>query len=111
MRATPSLLAGLGLSVGALAQSQSNYDYIILGGGTAGLAVAGKLSENPDVTVLVVEAGQNGTGVPWGYQSQPQVFVDGRVLELPSGKLVGGNSQINGTCCPTAGPSDRRPGD
>lgn len=78
------------------AQNRSEYDYIICGGGTAGLAVANKLSEQPDVTVLVIEAGALDGAESWDYASAPQTYVDDRVLTLPAGRNVGGSSQING---------------
>lgn len=78
------------------AQSKTEYDYIICGGGTAGLAVANRLTESPNITVLVVEAGINGTTDRWDYISTPQQYSNGRVLDLPAGKTVGGSSQING---------------
>lgn len=43
---------------------QQSYDYIIVGGGAAGLTVAARLTENPDVTVGVIEAGKNRLGDP-----------------------------------------------
>ncbi|KAF2171280.1 GMC oxidoreductase [Zasmidium cellare ATCC 36951] len=78
------------------AASKTEYDYIICGGGTAGLAVANRLTENSNITVLVVEAGINGTTDGWDYKSTPQEYSNGRVLDLPAGKTVGGSSQING---------------
>ena len=68
-----------------------SYDYVICGGGTAGLAIAARLTENPDVTVGVIEAGKNRLGDPlvdipamflqmlgnkeydWAWDSIPQV--------------------------------------
>jgi len=67
------------------------YDYIVVGGGTAGLVVAARLTENPDVTVGVLEAGKNRLGDPlvdvpaaflgmfnnpeydWAFMTEPQV--------------------------------------
>lgn len=71
---------------------KEKYDYIICGGGTAGLVVAARLTENPDVTVGVIEAGKNRLGDPlvdtpalflqmlgnpeydWNYKTVPQVI-------------------------------------
>jgi len=52
------------LTTTAEAFLRHNYDYIVVGGGTAGLVVAARLTENPDVTVGVLEAGQNHLGDP-----------------------------------------------
>lgn len=71
--------------------SQQSYDYVICGGGTAGLTIAARLTENPDITVGVIEAGKNRLGDPlvdtpaafihmlgnkeydWAYDTVPQV--------------------------------------
>lgn len=95
MPSTRSLIFGLGAIAGSYAQQQTEYDYIICGGGTAGLAVANKLSEANN-TVLIVEAGVNGSTASWSYRSTPQTYAKGRVLDLPAGRTVGGSSQING---------------
>jgi len=69
---------------------QQEFDFVIIGGGTAGLVVANRLTENPDIQVLVLEAGENhiedlhvkdssafgasfGTEADWAFQSGPQV--------------------------------------
>jgi len=89
------------------------FDYVILGGGTAGLVVASRLSENPHITVAVIEAGDfernnpnvtnpsilslaKNTRVDWEYKGEPQIFADNRSLVWSAGKGVGGSSLING---------------
>jgi len=95
---------------------QHEYDYLILGGGTAGLAVAARLSENPDVTVGVIEAGKNKLDDPfvdipamflqmfnneeydWKYMTTPQVGASGKREKehhVVRGKMLGGSSGIN----------------
>lgn len=91
----------------------THFDYVILGGGTAGLVVASRLSENPRVTVAVIEAGDfernnpnvtnttklglaKDTRVDWQYESAPQIFGGNRSLIWSAGKGVGGSSLING---------------
>lgn len=89
----------------------SSFDFVVVGGGTSGLVVANRLSESPDVQVLVIEAGysaldnENSTfpelsgsteTIDWLYQSAPQIYAYDRIEPLPGGKGIGGSSLING---------------
>ncbi|KAK0616435.1 hypothetical protein B0T14DRAFT_246732 [Immersiella caudata] len=94
-------------------QLNAEYDYVIVGGGTAGLTVADRLTASGQRSVLVIELGvfQNGTFVTTagtGYQglfdpniqqlfpSEPQTELNGRVADVRVGKMLGGSSGMNG---------------
>lgn len=89
------------------------FDYCIVGGGTAGLCVAARLSENPDVKVGVIEAGKDLMDDPqvytpglyptmigrekydWCFQSEPVPTAGNKTYSMPRGRLLGGSSGIN----------------
>ena len=102
------------------------FDTIVVGGGSAGCAVANRLSADPDHRVLVLEAGRwdslwdlfihmpAGFSVPlgnplydWRYRSEPEPGLGGRRIELARGKVLGGSSSINGMIFVRGNPADQ----
>ncbi|KAK8055586.1 hypothetical protein PG993_000813 [Apiospora rasikravindrae] len=117
-----SLLAGYAsCSYPASDSGDATYDYVVIGGGTAGLVVAARLSEDPNVSVAVVEAGTRyeisnpmlselpgfdsyyagsspdviKESIDWGFVTSPQAGAAGREIHYARGKCLGGNSGRN----------------
>ncbi|HEY8169208.1 MAG TPA: choline dehydrogenase [Candidatus Limnocylindrales bacterium] len=102
-----------------------DYDVIIVGGGSAGCALANRLSADPGIRVLVLEAGRpdyrwdvfihmpaalafpiGSRFYDWGYRSEPEPFMGGRRIYHARGKVLGGSSSINGMIFQRGNPLD-----
>lgn len=108
--------------VGRDTELLASYDYVIVGGGTTGLTVADRLTENSSIKVLVIEAGdldagedeilipRYALGAPAKYwyniASVPQVGLNNRSTTLQAGKIVGGGSAVNGMFMPRGAQAD-----
>ncbi|AWB91473.1 choline dehydrogenase [Aeromicrobium chenweiae] len=104
---------------------RDHYDFVIVGGGSAGSALANRLSADPSTTVLVLEAGRSDVKLDpfihmpaalpypignrlydWKYESEPEPFMDGRRVFHARGKVLGGSSSINGMIFQRGNPLD-----
>jgi choline dehydrogenase len=104
---------------------QARYDFVIVGGGSAGCALANRLSAGPSTRVLVLEAGRpdyrwdvfihmpaaltfpiGSRFYDWQYQSEPEPHLNGRRVHHARGKVLGGSSSINGMIFQRGNPLD-----
>jgi choline dehydrogenase len=101
----------------------TEFDVVVAGGGSAGCVLATRLTENPAVSLCLIEAGGRdynpwihiplgfGKLVPnpnvnWGYETEPEPHLNGRRLSWPRGKVLGGSGSINGLVFLRGAPSD-----
>ena len=105
--------------------TDKTYDFVIVGGGSAGSALANRLSADPSTSVLVLEAGRNDSQLDpfinmpaalpypigsrfydWKYESEPEPHMGGRRVYHARGKILGGSSSINGMIFQRGNPMD-----
>ena len=93
--------------------SDERFDYIVVGAGSAGCVLANRLTEDPNISVLLLEFGGSDSSIfiqmptalsipmnmdkfNWHFESEPEPYLDGRRMHCPRGKVLGGSSSING---------------
>jgi choline dehydrogenase len=103
--------------------SEQSYDYVIVGAGSAGCVLANRLSADGRYSVLLLEYGGSDRSIfiqmptalsipmnmpryNWGYQSEPEPHLNGRRIQTPRGKVLGGSSSINGMVYVRGNPLD-----
>jgi choline dehydrogenase len=104
-------------------RADASFDYVIVGAGTAGCVLAGRLAEDPDVRICVIEAGGSdrhpfvstpalvaaaiaSKRLNWRFETVPQAQLKGRKIPQPRGKVVGGSGSINGMVYSRGHPRD-----